>query len=234
MDLAGMLALQGIDIGLDQAVHARDRLPAVLEARAADDEVARLVAARRAIEVRQAEIQSELDRIDSQSAEMSHQRERLEKQLKTVIAPREAEALQHEIETLSARRSELDDRGLELLEQSSASDDELATIDVSISSARMIATEARERAGSAEREADRDLDERRAARVANADALDPTTLAEYERRRRAFGGIAVATIAHGSCTACHMELSVAETDDIKRLPADAVPECPHCARILVR
>ena len=234
MNLVGMLALQTIDTGIDQAVHARDRLPALLEARAADGDVAAWRERRRLVEARQTDAQNELDRIEGESDEIGRTRERLEKQLKTIVSPREAEAIQHEMRILAARRNELDDRGIELLEASSAADEELAEIDNAIARATDVAEAARERATRAEEEADRDLATRRAEREAAAAALDTTSLADYERRRTAFGGVAMATIAHGSCTACHMELSVAETDAIKRMPDDAIPECPHCARILVR
>lgn len=234
MNLAGMLALQSIDTGIDQAVHARDRLPALVEARAADSDLATWRERRRLIEIRQAEAQSELDRIEAESDDIGRTRDRLEKQLKTILSPREAEAIQHEMQTLASRRNELDDRGIELLEASSAADEELIEIGAAIDRASEVAAAARERATRAEEEADRDIAARRAHRDAAAAALDAESLADYERRRTAFGGLAIATIAHGSCTACHMELSVAETDAIKRLPDDVVPECPHCARVLVR
>ena len=234
MNLVGMLTLQTIDTGIDQAEHARDRLPALLEARAADADVSAWRDRRRLVEARQAEAQNELDRIEAESDEIGRTRERLEKQLKTIVSPREAEAIQHEMQILAARRNELDDRGIELLEASSAADEELAEIDAAMARATDVAGAARERATRAEEEADHDLAARRAERDAAATALDAASLADYERRRVAFGGVAMATIAHGSCTACHMELSVAETDAIKRLPDDAVPECPHCARVLVR
>lgn len=234
MNLVGMLALQSIDTVIDQAVHARDRLPALLEARAADADVSAWRDRRRLVEARQTEAQNELDRIEAESDEIGRTRGRLEKQLKTILSPREAEAIQHEMQVLAARRNELDDRGIELLEASSAADEELAEIDTAIARATDVALAARERATRAEEEADHDLAVRRAERDAAAAALDAASLADYERRRTAFGGVAMATIAHGSCTACHMELSVAETDAIKRLPDDAVPECPYCARVLVR
>ena len=234
MNLVGMLALQTIDTAIDQAVHARDRLPALMEARAAEADVEAWRDRRRLVEARQTEAQSELDRLEAESDDIGRTRERLEKQLKTILSPREAEAIQHEMQILAARRNELDDRGIELLEASSAADEELAEIDAAIVRATEVSVAARERATRSEQEADRDLAARRAERDATAAALDATSLADYERRRTAFGGVAMATIAHGSCTACHMELSVAETDAIRRLPDDAVPECPHCARVLVR
>ena len=91
-----------------------------------------LVDERRRVEGRQQEAQTELDRIEAESDDIGRTRERLEKQLKTILSPREAEAIQHELQTLAARRDELDDRGLELLEASSSADEELAGIDTSL------------------------------------------------------------------------------------------------------
>ncbi len=229
-----MLSLQRIDTAIEQALNARGRLPAVLEWRAASGDVDALRRDRERVSMLQAGAQVELDRIESESDDITRARERLEKQLKTVISPREAEALQHEMQVLAARRNELDDRGIELLEGSSAADEEISALDESIGRAEAAATTARERATVAERDADAALEALRVDREAAMASLDTSSATEYERRRTAFGGIAVATIDHGSCTACHMELSVAETDAIKRLPDDAIPECPHCARILVR
>ena len=234
MDLGALLALQRLDTAIEQGVHARDHLVERSAARSAATDVASLVSERTTVLERQAAAQRELDGLESDAADISKTLERLDKQLKTIVSPREAEAIQHEMANLVARRGELDDRGLELLEESSMSDDEIARLDRAIESARVVADDAERGAVVAESEADRALETLRGERSSAAASLDAASLADYERRRNAFGGIAVATIEHGTCTACHMELSVAETDVIKRLPADAIPECPHCARILVR
>lgn len=234
MDLGALLALQRLDTAIEQGVHARDHLVERSAARSAATDVASLVSERTTVLERQAAAQRELDGLESDAADISKTLDRLDKQLKTIVSPREAEAIQHEMANLVARRGELDDRGLELLKESSMSDDEIARLDRAIESARVVADDAERGAVVAESEADRALEALRNERSSAAASLDAASLADYERRRNAFGGIAVATIEHGNCTACHMELSVAETDAIKRLPADAVPECPHCARILVR
>ena len=58
---------------------------------------------------------SEITKVDRFSHEHDDKLIKLNKQLKTVIAPREAEALQHEIATVTSERSLLDDRELELM-----------------------------------------------------------------------------------------------------------------------
>jgi predicted nucleic acid-binding Zn-ribbon protein len=58
-------------------------------------------------------------------------------------------------------------------------------------------------------------------------------LAEYERLRPQYGGVAVSKLAHGTCQGCFLTLAAAELDEIKRAPADAVIHCPDCGRLLV-
>lgn len=234
MDLVALSAVQGLDIALDQARHARPRLPEVIEHQTAEGDLASVRARIADVKSRQADAQRELDDVERASTEIDSQRARLEKQMKTVIAPREAEALQHEMQVLASRRNELDDRGLELLEASSAADEEIA--ELSATEVRAVDTEvrARERRVSAEADADAriaGLEEQRGVAAAAVSAAD---LSAYDRQRAACGGIAVAAIVHGKCGGCHMEISKSELDAIKRLPVDAVPECPSCARWIVR
>jgi predicted nucleic acid-binding Zn-ribbon protein len=138
------------------------------------------------------------------------------------------------MQTLATRRNELDDRGIELLEGSSAADEELVALadrEDRAASAESVLLEHRLRA---EGEADRALADLLSERAAMVAAIAPEDLAEYERRRKAFGGIAVSRIDHGMCTGCRMDISVAELDSIKRQPAEAGVECPNCNRLLLR
>ncbi len=234
MDLGAMHGLQSIDTAIEQATHARTRLAEIVEHDAA---VAELKAIRSDIErVRGAQrvAQNELDRLERESAEIDAHRARLEKQLKTIIAPREAEALQHEMQVLAATRNELDDRGIELLEGSSAADEELVGLVDRAERAGAAEALLADRRRAAEVRADAELaalaDRRRDA----AGSLAATDLDVYERLRKSLGGVAVCRIEHGACTGCRMEISIAELDTIKRQPADAVVECPNCTRLLLR
>jgi len=154
--------------------------------------------------------------------------------MKTVIAPREAEALQHEMAALSARRNELDDRGLVLLESSADADAQLVELAASEEIAARAEETAADALAAAEAAIRSDIDGLSAERAVLAAAVDPSHLAEYERRRKSHAGVAVTEIQHGHCNGCHMDLSVSELDAVKRLPADVDAECPNCSRLLVR
>lgn len=154
--------------------------------------------------------------------------------MKTVIAPREAEALQHEMAVLDLERGELDDRGLVLLESSSEADLDLARLGAEENEAVAAEAAARTELERAEATAEAAIAALREQRAALASALDAADRASYENLRAAHGGVAVAVIEHGMCTGCNMDLSVAELDAIKRRPAEEAVECPNCNRLIAR
>ena len=234
MDLHALRNLQSLDTRIDQARNALARLAERSEHAQATAELARVRASRDDLRRSQAAMESELADIELKSADVDAHRARLEKQMKTVIAPREAEALQHEMATLSANRNELDDRGLVLLESSSDADAQLVELAASEEIAARAERVAAEALTVAESSIRSDIDGLSTERAALAATIDASHLAEYERRRTAHAGVAVTEIQHGHCNGCHMDLSVSELDAVKRLPADVDAECPNCSRLLVR
>jgi predicted nucleic acid-binding Zn-ribbon protein len=228
-----LLELQRIDTEADQLGHRRERLPE-------RDDLATRTEALREWERGRAEMRERLDaleatieRSESEAAEVAEHKARLESQLKTVIAPREAEALMKEIEGLDARRDELETAEIVALEEQSEVDERLtvhvadeealrsAMAHADAALARATATIDSELAG---------LDTRRAEARA---ALDDRLLARYDRIRAA-QGVAVATLAGRRCEGCHLDLSAAEVDDVKDAAAsDGLADCPQCGRILV-
>lgn len=230
-----LLELQAADTRADQLAHRRSHLPeqaAVDAANAALTNWEREVARRRQ---RLAELTAEIEAAETRAHEIDQHRERLERQLKTVIAIREAEALQHELTTLAEERSALDDVELEALEAQSVLDDELQAL---------AGDEAGLRAALAEAEAARDavaaeitaqLDELAAGRDALRSAVAADLLTRYDAMRPQFGGIAAAHLEHGGrCTGCNIDLTAGERDSVRAAAAGTgITECPNCGRLLV-
>lgn len=228
-----LLALQDVDSALDQLQNRIDRLPERAAAKAASDALDDLHRARHAAEGERAAAEAELERIETESADIDRHRTRLEAQMKTIIAPREAEALQHEIATLVARRDELDDVGLQTLDIMAAADGRVADALAAEPGAQERKDAADEALAAVASDLARQMTDLQPARVAAAAALDARTLERYEAMRRQHGGVAVARLAKNQCTGCHLDLSVGEADEIRRVPDDQVPECPSCGRLLV-
>ena len=154
--------------------------------------------------------------------------------MKTIIAAREAEALQHEMETLETQRNELDDRGLLLLETSAATDDELRQLVEAEADAVSNESLASAALASAAESKTAEIDVLQERRLVVVSTIAQSDLVGYNSLCASYKGIAVAVIQHGVCGGCHMDISVSELDMIKRLPADQVAECPNCNRLLVR
>ncbi|MEN9643870.1 MAG: hypothetical protein RL238_539 [Actinomycetota bacterium] len=234
MNAAALLALQDIDSALTTIANKRPRLPELAAHKAALAVVAahrdRMAAAQARIDAAAAAIES----AEHASADITTKRTRLEAQLKTVIAPREAEALMSQIATLNAQRDELDVQELEALDEQAAGEGELAELTAALPEleAAAAATEAELAVAVAALDADdADLHARRPGAVA---ALTADEIAAYDRARQYFDGVAVARLDGHRCHGCHLDLSPAEMDVVKATPAGSLPECPQCGRYLVR
>jgi predicted nucleic acid-binding Zn-ribbon protein len=59
-------------------------------------------------------------------------------------------------------------------------------------------------------------------------------LAEYERLRKALGGIGVARLNGNRCEGCHLTLSAMDVDRIRHEPDDVLIHCEECGRLLLR
>lgn len=182
----------------------------------------------------QSTMEAELADIEKKSVDIDAHRAKLERQMKTIIAPREAEALQHEMQTLAAQRNELDDRGLLLLESSASADEDVRKlVDTESRAIEVEATTAHALTQAAAAKSD-EITVLLVRRAEVALPIAESDIATYDRLRASYKGIAVAIIQHGVCGGCHMDISVSELDIMKRLPSDQVAECPNCNRLIVR
>lgn len=234
MNGPALLALQLTDTEIDHIAAVERRLPerAALDAaqllhRAWRTERARFVGA---IDAATAGIeQNERD-----ARAIDTKRTRLEAQLKTIIAPREAEALMHEIALLTDQRNGLDDVELAAMETQSEAEAGVLDLDArepALLDAVAIADGALA-ACLAKLAGERDtLLTRRSESVAS---LEVAELATYEALRARFGGVGLVQLDGRRCTGCHLDLSAGEADIVKSAPEGALPECPHCDRLIVR
>ena len=234
MDVKALYELQKVDTAIEQAKVALEKLPERTHHAQAQSDLAHVRSTRDNLRREQSTMEAELAVIEKKSVEIDAHRAKLERQMKTIIAPREAEALQHEMQTLAAERNELDDRGLLLLESSASADEDVRkTVDTESRAVEVEATTAHALTQAAAAKSD----EITVLLVRRAEVVRPSAepdIATYDRLRASYKGIAVAVIQHGVCGGCHMDISVSELDIIKRLPIDQVAECPNCNRLIVR
>ncbi len=230
---ANLLGLQQVDTESDQLAHRRKASPI----RTAHDERTREL---RDWERRRDSLRGEIDGLEAEiardeqrDAELLEHRKRLEAQLKTVIAPREAEALMHEIATIETQRDELDVAELAALERQSELDDDLTAHLANEEAVRDAARLADDALAVETVEIDDALASLDRRRAEFRETVPADVLATYDRKRAALG-VAVAPLVGKQCQGCHLELSPAELDNVRAdAAATGVTDCPECGRLLI-
>jgi predicted nucleic acid-binding Zn-ribbon protein len=148
----------------------------------------------------------------------------------SVHNPNELLEMQHELETLRARKDEAEERALALMESAEAASTE------EHSAARALATREAERSDELvplqhRRESlTSELAEATANRAAVADEVPRADLALYDRvsaRRHP----AVVPLIGDSCGGCHLPVSIEERRAVRT--GDGIVQCSNCDRILV-
>jgi predicted nucleic acid-binding Zn-ribbon protein len=158
---------------------------------------------------------------------------KLNKQLKTVIAPREAEALQHEIATVTTERSALDDRELELMgvvEENESKKNELVPVQTSAKSTLAAATMA---LSSAKQKIDAEIAALTEQRSAQSLVVPPSLMSTYEAKRKHRPDGAVCRLTGPTCGSCHLDISQGEINSMRAMSESELPECPHCGSFIV-
>ncbi|MEE8194779.1 MAG: C4-type zinc ribbon domain-containing protein [Dehalococcoidales bacterium] len=142
--------------------------------------------------------------------------------------PKELSSLQHEVEGLAARRNQLEEKALEIMERV-----ELATAELARAGSELEALEnvwrGEQQKLSVEIERLKDtlseLKRRRQLMLAgiSAEAVD------FYNRLKVQKGWAMARVEQGTCGGCRISLSTAE---LQRARGDRLVECSSCGRIL--
>lgn len=176
---------------------------------------------------------AELARVESDVALATQRRDRDGERLAASTDPKQAQALENEIDSLSRRISMLEDTELEIMgrveEAQAAVDAQQALIDQTQSEGAQLTAAAKADMAAAATEAEQ-LARDRAALAATVAA---DLLVEFERRS-ARGGVGVGLLRRGVCEGCRMVLAGTDITEIRRAAPDEVVSCPECGAILVR
>lgn len=231
--LNDLLAVQTTDIAISQAKHRLTHLQETIDRDSAKKSLSEIDAQ---IAVCDAEIvaaNTEITKVDRLSHEHDDKLIKLNMQLKTVIAPREAEALQHEIAIVTTERSLLDDRELELMgvvETAELRKSELGPLQVSAKSSLASATMV---LSSVKQKIDAEIAALIEQRSAQALVVAPSLMSTYEAKRKHRPDGAVCRLTGPTCGSCHLDISQGEINSMRAMPVDEFPECPHCGSFIV-
>ncbi len=231
-----LLELQDLDSALDRLAHRRRTLPEHAEisrlsalVQAARDEVVRA-------ETEASDLARETQKYEDEIATVRARKERNDARLSSgaITVAKQLEELQHENVSLDRRRSDLEDRELEVMERAEAVQavlDRVQGLQDEHTAARATAEAARDAALT---EIDAEVQRLSADRAALAAELPGDLLALYERIRAAEGGVGAGAITRGRCGGCRLDLMGNEKADVRAAPPDEVLRHEECGRILVR
>lgn len=233
--LEQLLVVQEHDTALDQLAHKRANHPLRAELASLDGEAAALRASREGVAAEQGRLTVQEEAIETDLRSLEERVKAIEGRMYggSVSASRELQAMAAEVDTLLARRSDLETAALELLEQRDPVDAAVAAFDAQLAANDQAAQQTLARLAEVEAELDADAVAVQGERDLAAAGLPADLLARYDQLRARLGGIGAARLVSGSCSGCHLKLPATELDRIKKAPPGDVHLCDQCSRILV-
>jgi predicted nucleic acid-binding Zn-ribbon protein len=230
-----LLTLAAEDVALTQLAHRGRTLPEVAAVEAAEEAERRLSAdvVRAETEVR--DLGREVKRLES-DVETVRARETKDQRLldSGSVSPKEMTNLQHELESLKRRQSDLEDQELELMERLEVAEKTLAEAQTGLEQAKAD----RERAEQLRDDALADIADgttkHTAARAEVAGGISAPLLTLYDRIRTQTGSTGAAMLKARQCQGCRLELYGNELSAVRNADPHEVVRCENCGRILVR
>lgn len=234
-DQRRLLDVQDLDTAIDQAVHRRATLPAAQRLADWREQHTSATASAATARAELGDVQRELTRCEDEVEKVKARRQRDREQLDAGVGQaKDLVALQHEIETLNRRLSDLEDTELDIMER-------VESAEALVEAARAVVNELATRIAATQEEVtasyaaiDAELDALRADRGALAETLDAKLLTLYERVRAVRGGVGAAALLARRCEGCRLMITAAELARMRQAPPDEVFQCEECGRILVR
>ena len=232
-----LVELQELDTRLAQLSHRSETLPEhrqIVELRAEDarlgEQLAKITSEtevlRQAQRDREAEVQGLEDKIAKSTSALYGGE---------MTSPKDATALQNEIDSILRRQAVVEDQIIELMEQI----EPFALEEAEIEGKRTVGAEALRdvdqllAATQTEIEGERRAVNKERAEVEERGGVDLVAL--YDRNRNRMGDhTAVGRLVGTSCGACFLGISAVEIDRIRRLPTNEPSECPECGALLIR
>lgn len=231
-DQKHLLALAALDVELSRISNSKKQAQAETEFEAASAETLRvsdlLIDARNSL----GELEMELSRAEADLELVANRINKDKQLLSSTSSAKDAQGIEHELATLGARKAELEDTQLqimELLEKAQLEHDELraskTAADLALSTLEQrISLELAELNAQSEK-----LNLERSTLVAG---LDPELAAGYARKYAR--GVAAGRLSGRDCGACRLSITATSFEELMALPAEELAECPNCQAFLVR
>lgn len=230
---AALLRLQDIDLALMRARKRLDEMPEKREILATRKRAADLGKLLERAQAAVDAVQKEVSRLDDETSLLD---EKIDHEQAKVMSgeltnPKEVQAVTRELDSLSRRKSKLEDDELEAMqkvEQAAAQRDKVVTAIEQGKTAEAAQVADFQKKGG---EIVAEIKKLEAQRGPASEALDPDLLKRYEAARDAHHGVGVGVLEDSTCRACRVSLPTTKVEALKA--AGPLGVCPNCRRLLV-
>jgi uncharacterized protein len=234
-DQRQLLDVQALDTRLAQLAHRRRTLPEHAEL---VDLEARRSAVRDQLVAAQTIASDVARELTKAEADVEQVRQRAARDQAHLDAGRgsakDLQGLQHEMQSLARRQSDLEDVVLEVMERAEQAEAARASLEAEREALDGQHAALVERRDAAVAEIDAEAERVRSERASTVEGLDAGLVALYEKVREQQGGVGAAPLRARRCEGCHMELNPTDLQRIRQAVEDEVVRCEECRRILVR
>jgi predicted nucleic acid-binding Zn-ribbon protein len=235
LDQQKLLALAAEDVALSQLAHRRRTLPEIAAVEAAEQADRAFAADVVRAETEVKDLGREVRRMESDVETVRAREEKDQKLLDSGgVSPKEMTNLQHELETLKRRQSDLEDQELELMERLEVAESTLAAARAGHEKAQGDLERTRQLRDDALADIADGTTRHETARNEIAGGVPAPLLALYERIRTQTGGTGAAMLQARQCQGCRLELYGNELSAVRNADPHEVVRCENCGRILVR
>jgi hypothetical protein len=233
-DQLQVLDIQRMDFLIATLRNKANSLPEFAELLAANQRLTVVRDLEIAAETQISDIRKELLRAEADVEQVVVRLERDEKRLSdSSTQPKELEKLQHEVETLSARRAELEEAELEIMFRIDSIKERLAELKAEEEVLVSKSEEIDSRKEFALKEIENEISLLTSERLATVQSVDSALVELYEKIR-SNNRTGAAALKEGRCDGCHLAINSVELSRIKTLNSDEVVRCEECRCILVR
>jgi predicted nucleic acid-binding Zn-ribbon protein len=226
--IKNLISLQGCDCELQVIDRRRKEGPAKIQAL---KEELKLVEDQANGELDKAEaIKKERREIEREIVDMEGRIDKSREKLANIKSNKEYGAVLKEIEDLERKKTALEDRALQIMEEIESLDVKYADIKKRSESYRK-KFEADQKVVQKEMEAlDAAFEKQEKERTRIRKDIDDDLLRLYDNLSIHKGGISVSSVLKGICQTCHMGIPQQKFNELMR--GDALMNCPHCGRIM--
>jgi len=151
-----------------------------------------------------------------------------------VIAIKELQALEMDIESLKERQTVIEDQIIEVMELNEPIEDEILNLIQQQQSYEENEAKLRETLKKGIKEIEIRISQIQAEISHLTKDLPSELLNEYKSLRSRPGHVGIAKLVNRTCNGCNLELPAVEVDRIRKLSEDSIINCEECGCILVR